>query len=203
MQKKKEDINDKILSVARNEFIANAYKNTSMRTIAKKANVGLSNIYNYFKNKDEIFRAVLLPLLNAIEESLEKHNSSEYIDINIFSSEEYQRVHIDEYVDLILRFREEFKLLLFKSSGSSLENYRDEYTNKHSIMGQNYMDQMKSKYPQINNNLSHFFIHTMSSWWLTNIGEIVSHNLSKEEIEQFISEYMAFATAGWKELMNA
>ena len=42
----------------------------------------------------------------------------------------------------------------------------------------------------------------MSSWWLTNIGEIFSHNLSKEEIEQFISEYMAFATAGWKELMN-
>ena len=44
----------------------------------------------------------------------------------------------------------------------------------------------------------------MSSWWLTVVGEIVSHDeLTGSQIEQFLAEYIAFGTAGWKELMKA
>ncbi|MFA6871618.1 MAG: TetR/AcrR family transcriptional regulator [Bacteroidaceae bacterium] len=38
-----------------------------MRNIAKNTGVGLSNIYNYFKNKNEILEEVLKPLLQALE----------------------------------------------------------------------------------------------------------------------------------------
>ena len=55
MQIQKDNIRKKILEVARSEFIAKGFKDTSMRTIAKKGEVNLSNIYNYFSNKDEIF----------------------------------------------------------------------------------------------------------------------------------------------------
>ena len=33
--------------------------------------------------------------------------------------------------------------------------------------------------------------------------ELVLHPVKKEEMEKFIAEYIAFETAGWKELMNA
>ena len=58
MQVLKEDIRSRILTVARQQFERNGYSKTSMREIAVLAGVGVGNIYNYFTNKDELFREV-------------------------------------------------------------------------------------------------------------------------------------------------
>nr|WP_321357629.1 TetR/AcrR family transcriptional regulator [uncultured Draconibacterium sp.] len=202
MQIQKEDTRRIILQVARDEFIKKGFKGASMRNIAQNAGVGLSNIYNYFRNKDEIFREVLSGLLNALDRVMEEHNSSKYISIDIFRSEEYMRNQIDLFVELINNYKEDFKLLLFKSSGSSLENYREECTELHTRIGKEYIALMKEKYPTINANISEFFIHTMSSWWISIISELVMHDLSHRELEDFIREYMEFGTAGWGKVMR-
>ena len=59
MQVLKEDIRDRILAIARQQFAQNGYSKTSMREIAGLAGVGVGNIYNYFANKDELFREVV------------------------------------------------------------------------------------------------------------------------------------------------
>lgn len=202
MQIQKEDIKKVIIQVARNEFVKKGFKDASMRTIAKKSEVGLSNIYNYFRNKDEIFREVLSGLLSAIDSTMERHNSSDYISVDIFSSEEYMRTQINIFVELVENYKEDFKLLLFKAAGSSLENFRSEITDKHTQTGIEYIALMKQKYPEINSNISEFFIHTMSSWWISIIVELVMHDLSHESLEDFIREYMEFGTAGWKKVMR-
>jgi len=177
MQTQKNNIRQIILKTSRKEFLAKGFKNASMRSISKDSGVGLSNIYNYFKNKEEILLEILRPLLQSLDQLLNEHNSSKHLDIHIFTSEEYQKSHINLYVELILKYKDEFNLLLFKSHGSSLENYRDEYTDRHTSSGTEYLNLMKEKYPRLNSDISDFFIHTMSSWWLTIIGEIVSHDL--------------------------
>lgn len=202
MQIKKDNIRRIILDVARAEFLEKGFKDASMRTIAKKAGVGLSNIYNYFKNKDEIFCEVLSGLLNAIESTMEMHNSPDYISIDIFSSEDYMRTQISLFVGLIDNYKEDFKLLLFKAAGSSLENFRDEITDNHTATGMEYIALMKEKYPEINGNVSKFFIHIMSSWWISTVAELVMHDISHSELEKFMREYMEFGTAGWKKVMR-
>lgn len=202
MQTQKDDIRKIILSVARDEFLKKGFKNASMRTIAKKSGVGLSNIYNYFINKDEIFCEVFSGLLKAIDEVMLEHNSSKYISVDIFNSEEYVHTQINLFVGLIANYKEEFKLLFFKSAGSSLENYREECTEQHTRTGKEYIALMKQKYPSINGDVSDFFIHTMSSWWMSIIAELVMHDLSHKELEDFIREYMEFGTAGWKRVMR-
>lgn len=202
MQTQKYDIRKTILDVAQIEFLNKGFKDASMRNIAKKAEVGLSNIYNYFKNKDEIFREVLSGLLSAIDKVMEEHNSPENIDINIFKSDDYMRRQINLFVELIFSHKDDLILLFFKASGSSLENYRDEYTDKHTVIGKKYIGMMKEKYPSINANISDFFIHTMSSWWISIIAELIMHDLSHHELEKFISEYMEYSTAGWKKIMQ-
>ena len=202
MQVQKTDIRRRIIEVAKAEFLEKGYKNASMRTIAKNTGVGLSNIYNYFKNKDEILEEVLNPLLMAFDIMLDKHNSPEYISLDIFISKEYQQKQINMFVDLIKQYRKELHLLLFRTHGSSLENYSEEYTNRHTALGLEYIQKMKKKYPQVNTNISDFFIHTISSWWISIIGEIVSHDLKENEIQKFITEYMEFGTAGWKRIMK-
>ncbi len=202
MQTQKDDIRKTILSVARKEFIEKGFKVTSMRTIAQKAEVGLSNIYNYFKNKDEIFSEVLASVLAAFEKVMKDHNDVEFINLDIFYSEEYLRTQVEMFFNLITNYKEDMNLLFFKSSGSVLENYREELIEQHTKIGIEYIAIMKSKYPQINGNISPFFIHTMSAWFVSSITELVMHDLSDDEMETFIREYMEYGTAGWQKLMR-
>ena len=51
MQYPKDDIQKEILKAAEKVFLENGFPKASMREIAQEAQVGLSNIYNYFKNR--------------------------------------------------------------------------------------------------------------------------------------------------------
>lgn len=202
MQIQKENIHQQILEVSGKEFFQHGFKGTSMRTIAQKTGVGLSNIYNYFKNKDEILQAVLQPLLDHLATLQKGHNSVEHINTNTFYSDEYQRKNIQEFVEMVELYREELNLILFHVHGSKLEDFKEELIAGYTQTGLDYLHKMKEKYPATNSNISEFFIHNYSSQWVNVLGEIVTHNLTHEETEQFISEYIQFSTAGWKKLMR-
>jgi AcrR family transcriptional regulator len=203
MQKKKDHTYKSILAVAKDEFIKNGYRNTSMRVISKKSSIGLSNIYNYFRNKNEIYLAVLNPLLSFIDTLYESHNDLENISIDIFYSKTYQQESIKTMVSLVENFRYELRLLLFHSYGSSLENFRGQYSHKYTEVSLDFLKNIKSKHPHINTQISPFFLHTLSSWMFTIIGEIVTHDeLTHQEIEEFMADYIAFGTSGWKTILK-
>ena len=203
MQRKKDEIYQSILVVAKEEFIQRGYKNTSMREISKKSGIGLSNIYNYFNNKDEIFRAVLAPLISYIDCLYEQHTEDDYLSLELFNSEDYQRKSIEMMVSLVKNFRNELRLLLFHAYGSSLENFKEVYSEKYTVVSIEFLKNIKAKYPDLNTEISPFFLHTLSSWMFTTIGEIVSHDeLEEEEISEFMSNYISFGTAGWKALLG-
>ena len=62
MQIQKDEIRNRILIVASSEFMKNGVKHTSIKTIADKAGVAVGNVYNYYKGKDDLLKAVLAPL---------------------------------------------------------------------------------------------------------------------------------------------
>ncbi len=202
MQIQKDDIRKQVLAKARQEFLKKGFKNASMRSIAAMSGVGLSNIYNYFRNKDEIFREVLSGLLVALEQLTNGHNDPENIDLYVLDTEAYIQSQIHLFFNLVSKYKEDLNLLFFYSSGSSLENFREEYLDRHTEIGMEYIKKTREKYPFVNTIISPFFIHTMSSWWMSMMAELVSHDLSDSQLEQFMTEYIAFGTAGWKKIMN-
>jgi AcrR family transcriptional regulator len=202
MQIAKENIRKLILSVAREEFLMKGFKGTSMRIIAKEADVSLSNIYNYYRSKDEIFHAILSRVLLALDQLMEEHNKAEYINLYVENASGYVDSQMNSFVSLVIENKEDLNLLLFKSAGSSFENFREQFINRHTIIGHEYIQEVKKKYPHTNIEISGFFIHTMSAWSISVIAELVSHELSRAEIEQFMSEYLAFGTAGWRRIMK-
>lgn len=118
MQVLKEDIRSRILTVARQQFERKGYVKTSMREIAGLVGVGVGNIYNYFTNKDELFREVVRPVLYALETMLQEHHGTQGEDIMIMRSEQYLRSCIDEYVSLFDKHRTLMGILLFHAQGS-------------------------------------------------------------------------------------
>ena len=163
---------------ARSEFVKCGYRKTSMRTISAKSGVVLGNIYNYFKTKDDIFCAVLRPLLSVIGECMAEHSKGE---------------HEEKRLDFS---RQRLRLLLFESQGTSLENFRETFIDEQVAISRTYMEQVET-------SVSPLFFRISASTWLTIIGEIVSRpDLQQEEVRQALTEYIRYNTAGWQELIK-
>ena len=71
MQIKKDYTREQIVVVARGIFLKKGYAKTSMRDIAAGVGIGVSNIYNYFKSKDELFRYIVTPLIAELERMMQ------------------------------------------------------------------------------------------------------------------------------------
>ena len=83
MQFLKGDIQEGILKAAEEVFLEKGYKDASMREIASRAGVTVSNIYHYFTNKDEIFRTILKPVLNDLSAMIYNHDADQ-MTIDVF-----------------------------------------------------------------------------------------------------------------------
>lgn len=202
MQVLKEDIRGRILAVARQQFEQKGYSKTSMRGIAESADVGVGNIYNYFASKDELFHEVVRPVLYALEAMLQEHHGIRGEDIMMMRSEKYLKSCIDEYVSLIDRHRELMEILLFHAQGSSLEHFRENYTDRSTELVKAWFASMRQKHPEINTAVSDFIIHLHTVWMFTMFEELLMHSISKKEMEAILHDYILFEIQGWRAIIK-
>jgi len=93
--KNKEDIREKILDVAQIVFSKHGFDKTTMEEIAKKSEKGKSTLYYYFKNKVELYSAVIEREGNFIMNELMK-----IINLNLDTKELFVR-YITKRFELI------------------------------------------------------------------------------------------------------
>lgn len=67
---KREDRRETILDVARDCFLAEGFAATSMSTIAARLGGSKGTLYNYFKNKEELFEAMMQRTCGALQSTL-------------------------------------------------------------------------------------------------------------------------------------
>ena len=105
MQIKKDYTREQIVTVAKRVFLRKGFAKASMRDVAKGAGIGLSNIYNYFNSKDEIFRHIVAPLIAKMEEMLKEHHDvryhEEFLRYANGESDEMMTEHVQKYMQLI------------------------------------------------------------------------------------------------------
>lgn len=61
MQVPKDEVRNRIVDAATEEFLVAGYQQASMRRIAALAKVATANIYAYFNNKEELFKSIVEP----------------------------------------------------------------------------------------------------------------------------------------------
>lgn len=64
----------KILRAAKQEFFANGFADTNVRTIAEKAGVTTGALYNIFNNKDGIFEALVSGVFDGFLDIVAHHD---------------------------------------------------------------------------------------------------------------------------------
>ena len=83
MQYKKDEIEQAIIGAASDLFAEKGVKNTSIKEIAKRAHTTSSNLYNYFKSKDELLEAVVKGTALKVDAFLELEYKKFLSDIDV------------------------------------------------------------------------------------------------------------------------
>lgn len=198
MQVLKENIRRQILEAAGQLFAQKGYAKTSMREVAARAGVGVGNLYHYFSGKDELFCQLLQPVLSAFEDMLHRHHGMCGEDIMQMKSENYLKECINEYVTLIDRHRHLLNLLLFHAQGSSLERFREDFTDRSTEIVKVWFADMQTRHPAIHTCVSDFIIHLHTVWMFTLFEELLMHAVRGREMENILHDYILFEIEGWK-----
>lgn len=202
MQTLKDNTRDRILKAARGRFAKKGYTETSMRDIARAAGMGVGNIYHYFSSKDELFRAVVSPVVEELWRMLESHHGQNGEDAMEMFSETYLRKCVYEYLVLIDRRRVLMKILLFRAQGSTMETFRKQFSDRSMALVKEWFAANKQRHPEINIAVSDFFIHLHTVWMFALFEELLARDMRTHDIGRIVEEYVSFEIHGWKHLMN-
>ena len=203
MQIKKDEIKDKIIEVAKAEFQEKGFAKASMRKIARKVGISVSNIYNYFRGKDEIFEEIVSPTILLADQLIKRYFSDENLDdcSNNFTIENsWQKTKV--LFIFLDKHRSNLQLLLFKSQCSEYENTKEKYIDLFTKLYLKQFALLRASNTGWNSNVSDWFIHNIISFYFNIINEIIMHDLTKKEMEQYAEEINLFLFNGWMAVLK-
>lgn len=196
-------VKEKLLVQARIAFIEKGYKGVSMRYISEKSEMALGNIYYYFESKDALFRGVLQPVLEELEQVMLAHNSDVNLTLDVFEKDQHNKPLFWHFADVVKRNREELYLLFFNSEGSELANYSDVLVSRAEAMGHEYLNCMKNRFPHLDIDITPFFMRIIASTEISIMKEWVSRtDLEDAEFKQFAEEFLIYTSSGWRSVLK-
>lgn len=122
MQVLKESIKLKITTIATKQFNKVGYINTSMKDIAKMANISVGNIYRYFSDKEYLFEYIVNPTIKKINELFDSLEKSKGIDTT--------KKAMNEFVNIYIENKEVFLLVLENSNNTKVASIKESIIEK-------------------------------------------------------------------------
>jgi AcrR family transcriptional regulator len=203
MRVKSEKKRELILEAARIEFLEKGFREGSLRSIAGRVSGTTGVIYTYFRNKEDLFSALVSPAVSTIEDFLQQEEVS-FEDVKKRGKEirEWFSRYLKFLIDLIDEYPDEMELLFVKSSGSAFENYRDRLIETGKKRGMNNFRKLERTEEFEGEIISEFFIHNLVNYVFNISVEIIRNDLSGEDIRAFEEEIRAFLFNGWNGLVK-
>ncbi len=201
MTKPVEGVSERILSCAMEEFLEKGYSDASLRTIAAKAGTTTGSIYSRFKDKEDLFSAIVGPvadyLLQIFTNTQEEFHAVE-ADKQPIVMVDYVTSGTDAMINYIYDHFEETILLVEASNGTKYQDFIDclaqleaEYTYK-------FMETVNCH----NDDLTEEFTHIATHSLLDSMFEIVRHHMDKEAALKYAHMLERYHHAGWNAILK-
>lgn len=181
MQTRKEEISSRILREAFRLFSEKGYAATSMREIASASGIVAGNIYNYYRDKDELMRITTAPVIEALQKirTVRDNDSDTALDM--------LAVRIAErYSALLIGHREELKVLLLNATGSSLENFVSDYAEKSVPVLRLWLHEINRTHRRVNDDVSDFILYLSTVRLFSCFTEILKSDMEDEGIRDMV-----------------
>lgn len=204
MQVKKEATKKRILDAAMTEFMAHGYEKASMRQIATRAGVTKGGIYTYFQSKDDLFCNLAKPGFDVLMAGMDVDYGNLYEGVAYETVYNYEQSYKDmqAFVEFVMSQRDLIFLLFFRSSGSSLEGYKEQLGQIYERNSRKFYDIIGRNNPHLNTQVSELFLHSCANLFLGFMEELLIHNPKAGEYDQFIREMSAFVYFGVYEVIR-
>lgn len=189
-----------LLESARQEFTAKGYLKASLRKICADAGVTTGALYFFFKDKEDLFAAIVEPPLLELKQLLYEHFSME----NELNPETY--IHSDgdhdEFAAVLIRHlyanRQEFLLLLTKAQGTRFENVVDELVE--TIEKRYFMVAEKLVGVLPGKRINRYMLHWLSHMAVDAFSHLLTHEKDVEKAITVMERFMDFIVSGWMKL---
>lgn len=187
MQVLKQEIHKKILIAARDLFLAKGYKASSMKQMADACEISVSNIYNYFPGKRQLFAVLVLPLIQSLEGGLlptmerQEHETDDLTHI--------LEALVPPLCDIVSAKHREMVLLFDCSMGSGYEGYREKFVTS---VASHFQEGLSLEVSQG----SRLFYHIIANNLVEGILEVARHYKDPATTEEMISSLMRYHLNG-------
>ena len=194
----------KILDEAKIEFLENGYQNASLRKIVKQAGLTTGAFYGYFKNKEQLFDALVSTEYN---ELIKIFND---VLVNFFNYSPEQQMQnmmsitydcMLEIKDYIYEHHDAMKLILCCSEGTKYKDFIHCLSTLETKATDDFaktVEIVNGEVYKINPVLEHILISSM----FTGFFELIIHDVPKEDADEYISQLLTFYSAGWGKIMG-
>ncbi|MCG8499952.1 MAG: TetR/AcrR family transcriptional regulator [Firmicutes bacterium] len=188
MQVLKDELKKKLLEAALDEFKKKGFQKSSMRSIAKKSGMTVGNLYRYFRNKEDLFDAVVRPSFNKILEIINELSDLSDMRKNGFGNfMEYTANCIVEYQR---KFKQQYVILLYGSKGTKYEQAKQNII----LLIEDCIKERLFKDVEANGSVikDYFLANAIATAFFEGLAKIISHYKDECMIKSVISQYVAF-----------
>lgn len=195
-----------IIEAAINEFLEKGYENTTLRNICKKANTTTGSFYFFFKDKDELFKEIVSPLEKNIDyilsNMLDSHNTlSNFTTTPIIVDKNDIIINFKYIFSVFMQYQKEAIILFNKSQKSYKENFLNSIIESYTQANLKFLLELKLR-NHIASSINEYSLKMYFKCFFTAFIDLVTSNLSYDEMEEQLQFLISMVYGSWEELFN-
>ena len=185
------DIRAMLLKSGKEQFLAHGFEKSSLRTICKEAGLTTGAFYNHFSGKEDLFSALVEPMLRGFQNMYREVISQELSDLSTGTDNELTSI------TYAIEHKDEFRLLFECSSGTKYEGFREHLI--HEVFYPSYQE-VFDRYAGrcVDPSLVKIILHMKFEEYM----ELIYGGYTMEEVKKMIVLLTAFSEAGFQKLIE-
>ncbi len=199
-------VSKRLIDAAGREFLKNGFENSSVRTIAEKAQTSPRAIYTRFENKEALFEAVINPAYSDFMELFKNDKIIYWENAEKGQLPQKTEEYYTKYLEFAYNHKKQFTLLLNCAKGSRFESFIENLV-------QMDLDYLYTHLPKVLNNQKNSQSDLLKNWGISdssrklffesitlsfyqNLFNPFIRNMPLEDAKDYIIQLTQFYTAG-------
>ena len=153
-------VSKRLIEAAGQEFLKNGFENSSIRTIAQKAQTSPRAIYTRFENKEALFQAVIEPAYSDFMELFKNDKEVYWENAESGRLPEKPEEYYIKYLEFAYKHKKQFHLLLTCAKGSRFESFTE-------TLARLDLDYLQTHLPRVLNNQKKISSDLLKNWGIS------------------------------------